>query len=93
LSEVNNPLLRSVDTLQCVACHTATRLIELRRDGGSVAQAGRYQSGYNLSLDAGASPANTGSLRAFGWFGDQPMISQRVVNDTAQVLTELAQCQ
>jgi hypothetical protein len=91
LTEVNNPLLRSVDTLQCVACHTATPLLGALAKGKTDLP-GRYESDQNLALDGGASPETAISLRAFGWFREQPMISQRVVNETAQVLHELASC-
>lgn len=90
LAEINDPLSRGVDTLQCVACHVATPLVQPRADAGTVPA--RFTSSYDLSLDGGDSPASLGSLRAFGWFGDRPMISQRVVNETAQLLAELQQC-
>ena len=87
LAEIDDPRERGVDTLQCVSCHVSTPLSGLRAGA-----ANRYTSQYDLSIDGGASRATNQSLRAFGWLLDQPMISQRVVNESAQVLTELAAC-
>ena len=49
---------------------------------------GRYTSKFDLSTAGGMSAENDGTIRALGYFGKQPMISQRVVNDTAQTLAE-----
>ena len=50
---------------------------------------GRYTSPYNLSNTTGIATTNDRSLRAFGWLFQQPAISQRVINETAQVLGEM----
>lgn len=86
LAEINDPVSRNVDTLQCVSCHVTTVLARLRADGGVLPP--RFTSPYDLSTDGGESARRTGSLRAFGWLGDTPMISQRVVNESAHVLAE-----
>ncbi|MBL8951917.1 MAG: hypothetical protein JNK82_14135, partial [Myxococcaceae bacterium] len=87
LAEVEDPTRRNTDTLQCVTCHVTTPLRGVRPE----LPAG-YTSGYSLSTDGGESVSSLRSLRAFGWFMAQPMISQRVVNESAQVLAELAAC-
>jgi hypothetical protein len=88
LAEIDNPLARSLDTLQCLSCHVSTPLSGMRTGTAS----GTYTSPYDLSIDGGGSRTNELSLRAFGWRLDQPMISHRVANETAQVLSELAAC-
>jgi hypothetical protein len=50
---------------------------------------GRYTSKFDLSVAGGQSAATPRTIRALGYLGTQPMISQRVVNDTAQTLTEI----
>ena len=51
---------------------------------------GRYTSKFDLSTAGGTSSVSR-ATRALGYVGRQPMISRRVVNDTAQTLTELEQ--
>ena len=50
---------------------------------------GRYTSQFDLSISSGQSAQTMSTLRAPGYLRTQPMISQRVVNETAQVLTEI----
>jgi hypothetical protein len=50
---------------------------------------GRYTSTFDLGTGGGQSAETPTTLRALGYLGKQPMISQRVVNDTAQTLTEI----
>jgi hypothetical protein len=92
LAEVLNPIKRSAETVQCAACHVATVLTQRRSSVAAVDPAtipGRYASPYNLSNTTGIAPTNERSLRAFGWLLAQPAISQRVINETAQVLSEI----
>lgn len=49
----------------------------------------RYATTSNVSLMAGLSATTPDSLRAFGWFGERVAVSQRVANETAQVLQEI----
>ena len=51
---------------------------------------GRYTSKFDLST-AGGKSAESQAIRALGYIARLPLISQRVVNDTAQTLTELEQ--
>jgi hypothetical protein len=52
------------------------------------ALAGRYTSPYDLTVDTIAA-RDPRVLRALGWAASLPAISQRVANDTAQVLDEV----
>jgi len=93
LAQVQNPELQAAETIQCVACHVSTFLTTRRAEVAGIDPAliaGTFQSTFPLSTAAGISPTNERSLRAFGWTRSEPAISQRVVNDTAQVLAEIA---
>lgn len=88
MAEIQNPLAHSAETVQCVGCHVTTFLTARRAAVAGVdpqAISGRYASSFDLT----AAITNNRSLRAFGYLFDQPGISQRVVNDTAQVLAEI----
>jgi hypothetical protein len=94
LAAVDNPLTTTTDTLACVACHTSTVVMSARSASAALdplAVLGRYTSKLDLSTAGGKSAETPRTLRALGYLGQQPMISQRVVNDTAQVLTEIEQ--
>lgn len=93
LAVVQNPTRHTPDTVQCVSCHVATFLLDHRIAAAGIDPqqvAGRYTStSFDLSTSAGISRTNNRSLRALGWLGREPAISQRVVNETANVLDEL----
>ncbi len=59
-------------------------------DAGSVA--GAYDGGvYNLSLETSRRKSTLGTVLQLGYWLDVPVIGQRVVNETAQVLSEIEQ--
>ncbi|MDX9730698.1 MAG: hypothetical protein RBT63_02910 [Bdellovibrionales bacterium] len=90
-----NPKLTNPGTLDCVSCHAAqtTRLWSQK----NVPQLGytwdwlggfkqvQYESPHNLE-NRSVRPLQTNRLRGFGYFEDEPQISQRVINETAEVL-------
>jgi hypothetical protein len=91
LAAVENPLTHTAETVPCVACHVSTVVTAARSASAGIDPLtipGRYTSTFDLSI-AGGKSAETRVTRAFGYIGKQPMISQRVVNDTAQTLTEI----
>ena len=92
LAEIQNPLMHDANETQCVGCHVATFLTARRASslGIDPTIAGRYTSGYNTTVESIASE-DPRSLRGFGWAAKFPAISQRVANDTAQVLFEVEQ--
>ena len=93
LVAVDNPLLHTASTVQCATCHLSTTLLTPRSvDAGiDVTSLGdRFISAlFDLTPLGGQSRSRT--LRAFGYFGDAPLVSQRVINETANVLGELEQ--
>jgi hypothetical protein len=93
LAAAENPMTHSAETVACVACHVSTFVTNVRATGSSIDPLTfpeRYTSKFDLSTAGGKSATSTG-IRAFGYLGRQPMISQRVVNDTAQTLAEIEQ--
>ncbi len=94
LTAVDNPLSHTAETVACVACHVSTVVLDARVTAtvtDPLTLPGRYTSTYDLSIAGGKSAQTPTTLRALGYLGTQPMISQRVVNDTAQTLTEIDQ--
>lgn len=92
LAAVQNPGAHGADTVQCVACHVSTFLTARRSTVAGVdprAIAGTFESPFDLATTGGISTTNDRALRAFGWVRRDPAISQRVVNETAQVLAEI----
>ena len=92
LAIAQNPTLQTVHTEQCVACHVSTFLVHDRAQDIGVDPATipeTYSSQRNLSIAFGGAAGTSISLRAFGWFHGVPMISQRVVNETAAALDEI----
>ena len=91
LAAVENPMTHTAETVACVACHVSTFVTSSRASGSPIdplTLPERYTSNFDLSTAAGKA-ATTPATRAFGYLGRQPMISQRVVNDTAQTLVEI----
>lgn len=92
LAVAEDPMRSAPDNVSCVACHASTVVTSVRAKTLGIepsAIAGRYVSPYDLSVAGGKSRETTRTLRALGWLHDIPMISQRVANDTAQVLAEI----
>ncbi|MEO8704906.1 MAG: hypothetical protein ABI867_32940 [Kofleriaceae bacterium] len=91
LAAIQNPLRHDANDLQCASCHVATFLTARRSESAAIDPQllpDRYPSPYNLANDTLASH-DSRVVRAFGWGGSAPTISQRVVNDSAQVVTEI----
>jgi hypothetical protein len=90
LASVDNPNLNAPDTVSCITCHGATAVTQRRLESANAdatSIAGRYTSTYDMSVGGRLRERNVN--RALGWLGRDAMISQRVVNDTAQLLVEL----
>jgi mono/diheme cytochrome c family protein len=93
LGTINHPLKVAPDTAPCVACHTSSRLLDMRAPGLDPKDLqSAYVTSYNISIDAGRPSPNSGiTLRALGYAGQMPVISRRVAHETAQVLSEIEQ--
>ena len=90
--QVQNPRKFSADELSCAGCHLGTFVLEQTSatHGLSVSDfpEDAFSSSWDLSLRGGASQ-KASSLRAFGYFDAEPMIAQRVVNESAEVVDDL----
>ena len=94
LAAVESPLTATAETVACVGCHVSTVVMSARNTSSAIdplTLPGRYTSKFDLATTGGKSAQTPTTLRALGYLGQQPMISQRVVNDTAQALTEIEQ--
>jgi len=92
LTAVDNPLTHTPETVACVACHVSTLVLQTRADSRAIdpyTLPGRYTSAFDLSTGGGESGKTQIAIRALGYRGNVTLISQRVVNETAQVLTEI----
>ena len=92
LVAAENPMSNTAETVACVACHVSTVVMNARAMSAAIdplTLPGRYTSRFELSVAGGKSAVTQGTLRALGYLGKDPMISQRVVNETAQTLTEI----
>lgn len=91
---IENPETHTARSMDCVTCHSAqiARVwaearfpwLGLNQRANGV----RYDSRFSL-VNSSPSPGDTRVLRAFGYFGRTPAISQRTVNETAAVLERL----
>src|SRR5215475_869164 len=91
LTELQNPTLHDTVDTQCIGCHLATFLTARRAATSGVDPASL--PGWFATRAAGVptiAREDARVVRAFGWAGNAPAISQRVVNDTAEVLSEIA---
>jgi len=90
LAAAENPNLSAPDTVSCIACHVSTQVTQLRAGevgADPTAIEGRFTSSYDLAVQGTLRTNRT--TRALGWLHHDKIISQRVVNDTAQLLLEL----
>ncbi len=87
LVEIQDPTRHDTNDTQCLACHVATYLT-LRRAAALHVEPGRFASRYDTRV-ASVADRDARVMRAFGWAGSAPAISQRVANETAQVLAEV----
>ncbi|MDB4939446.1 MAG: hypothetical protein JWP87_6418 [Labilithrix sp.] len=91
VARLENPKKYGPDQLPCAGCHVSTVVAAFtKRDHGldMTSLPDAFTSTHDLTL-RGESATTPSSLRAFGYFGKVPMISQRVVNETAAVVDDL----
>lgn len=92
--DYENPTKHNPGTLDCASCHLANsarqwgevnfKAWDWQKEFSNVA----YQSSWNLT-NVNPGPLRTNRLRAFGYFTNQPAISQRVINETAATMQSL----
>jgi len=85
---IENPLFHSPDTIDCATCHAVRRHAERAYglSGEGLEELFLHPTGLPLE---GATIEQTNELRAFGYLGNKPSVSQRTVNETAQVVAHV----
>lgn len=89
-ARLDNPHAYGPDQLPCAGCHVSTAITghaQTKFGHDLTKLAGTFTSTRDLTLRGGALK-QPGSLRAFGWFVKEAMISQRVVNESAAVVDD-----
>lgn len=92
LVAAENPTVGSPATVQCATCHLSTILIPQRTKEQGLDPAkisGRFTAPYDLQVTTADALKDDGLLRGFGWRQKTPGISVRVINESAQVLSDL----
>ena len=95
---IENPKIFNPNTMDCVSCHAAnsarTWTFQHRQDldlNEIFKKYGYENLGFNLTNISAPSEANTFIIRAFGYFLNKPALSQRVINESAEVAQTLNQ--
>lgn len=87
---LENPRLSNAGTVDCASCHAA-RAIPAWAEKNYPAWAGRhFPERFVSPLNAAnltVQPLRTNVLRAFGYFGVDPVIAQRTINETALIIS------
>ena len=94
LVAVDNPLLHTANTVQCVSCHLSTTLVPPRAADAGIEVSSLPEFYRSTTFDQtplGNQGTRSRTLRALGYLGDVPLVSQRVINETVNVLGELEQ--
>lgn len=92
---IENPKIYNSENMDCVSCHTARGAIEwaTKNRAGLMPAHGWSKDAYlNFKFNVqNISPvvANTQNLRAFGYFGSEVALSQRMINETADVAEQM----
>lgn len=89
LTRVENPALESPDTVDCAACHLANRVRGHLQTTFSLSSSLSYSGSAEAARLIGGAERDNENLRAFGYFNDQPAISQRAANETIKVLASM----
>lgn len=89
---IDNPTLHTAETVQCVSCHVTTTILEDRAMRAGVDPSSllrRYRSSTFDLTPLGDPMARFRTMRALGWLQRAPLIAQRTVNETANVIDEI----
>jgi len=95
IHEYENPKLNNPGTVDCVSCHLAQSARAWAQtnfqswDWKSEFKDNVYVAPLNIT-NASEMPFKSNHFRAFGYFYDKAMISQRVINETAEVVQALS---
>lgn len=92
VDDLNNPKLQNTGTVDCVSCHVAQAAHRWSENDWRFPKLTNFPNLYanpraNLKNITVSSKSNR--IRAFGYFGNEVFISQRVINETAEVVDRL----
>jgi hypothetical protein len=91
---LNNPKQHNAGTLDCVSCHVAQGARRWAENDWRFKDLTQFPNLYkneNANLENLTVSSKTNRIRAFGYFGKESAISQRVINETAEVVSALNQ--
>lgn len=94
LFAVDNPRTNTSGTVQCVSCHVSTTVLAPRANDAGIdltTVAGRYTSSDFDLTPLGSAELRGRTLRALGYLEQTPLVSQRVINESANVVSEIDQ--
>lgn len=88
LARLENPTLETPGTADCASCHLANRLRGYldQKSPQTAAPSTLYAGRAQAIRVLGSAETNNDSLRAFGYFDSDPVVSQRIANETHRVL-------
>jgi len=89
IAAMENPTLHDAFDSQCLGCHVGT-YIGAYRAGELAMDPTTSPSWYHSTHDLRVAPTNARRVRGLGYFDTEVVVSQRVANDTANVLDEIA---
>jgi hypothetical protein len=90
--DLENPRKHNPGTIDCVSCHISQTV---RQWGYSkfpnwkqenYFDNNQYSNSFYVLKNQSINPQNTNRVRSFGYFDEDPVISQRVINETAELL-------
>lgn len=93
--QMENPNLHNPGTVDCVSCHMAQTVSLWGQqnfpawDWQGIFARDRFTSPLNLKNNS-LHPSDANRVRAFGYFEAEPIFSQRVINESAAVVTTLS---
>lgn len=86
--EIDNPSLQGTGTVDCASCHASRAVSHWAKahfpqwNWRQMFPRETFQGAGNL-VNTSVNPLRTDVLRAFGYFGSDPIISSRVIHDTS----------
>jgi hypothetical protein len=89
IAAMENPTLHDAFDSQCLGCHVGTYIGAYRAGELAIDPATSPSWYHNAKHDLTVAPTNARRVRGLGYFDTEVVISQRVANDTANVLDEI----
>ncbi len=90
IAAMENPTLHDTVDSQCLGCHVGSYIGPYRAGEAGIDLAASASWYVSPTHDLTVPPSDPTHLRGLGYFGTTPVISQRVANETANVLDEIA---